>query len=115
MTAFHEFLRSRLAGGGFSTDDVLASFLPLARQVVDAHAAGRVAPLDGVSALHVEGSRIWFHDDALERPSGAPAELRRLDRPAGTVEVLSNGGERSTSSAPGSASRIWRLAGATSR
>ncbi len=90
MTSFHEFLRSRLAGGGFSTGDVLASFLPLARQVVDAHATGRVAPLDGVSALHVEGSRIWFHDDALERPSGAPAELRRLDRPAGTVEVLSD-------------------------
>jgi predicted DNA-binding WGR domain protein len=90
MTGFHEFLRQRLAAGGFSTGDVLASFLPLARQVVDAHASGRVAPLDGVSALHVEGSRIWFHDDALAAPSSAQAELRRLDRPAGTVEVLSD-------------------------
>jgi len=89
MTPFHEFLRARLAAGGFSTGDVLASFLPLARQVVDAHASGRVAPLDGVAALHVEGSRIWFHDDALRPPSTAPAELRRLDRPPGTVEVLS--------------------------
>ena len=89
MATFHEFLRSRLASGGFSSEDVLASFLPLARQVADAHAAGQVAPLDGVSALHVEGVRIWFHEDRLERPSRAAAELQRLDRPPSGFEVLS--------------------------
>ena len=89
MATFHEFLRSRLASGGFSSEDVLASFLPLARQVADAHAAGQVAPLDGVSALQVEGVRIWFHEDRLERPSRAAAELQRLDRPPSGFEVLS--------------------------
>jgi len=88
VTAFHDFLRQRIAAGGFSTGDVLASFLPLARQVVAAHAAGRVAPLDGVAALHVEGLRLWFHEDQLQAPRHAPAELRRVDRPRGAVEVL---------------------------
>ena len=78
---FHEFLRARLAAGGFSTEDVLASFLPLARQVADAHAAGRVAPLDGVASLRVEGVRIWFHEDHLRSPTRAAAEVQRLDRP----------------------------------
>jgi hypothetical protein len=89
VTSFHEFLRAQLAAGGFSTADVLSSFLPLARQAVDAHAAGRVAPLDGVASLHVEGGRIWFHQDALLGPSRAAAELRRLDRAPAGVEVLS--------------------------
>lgn len=89
MAAFLEFLRARLAAGGFSTEDVLASFLPLARQVAGAHAAGKVAPLEGVEALQVEGSRIWFHESALRAPLQAAAEVQRLDRPAGAVEVLS--------------------------
>ena len=89
MATFHEFLRSRLAAGGFSTEDALASFLPLARQVADAHAAGRVAPLDGVAALQVEGVRIWFHEDHLRAPTRAAAEVHRLDRPLAGVEVLS--------------------------
>lgn len=89
MSAFLEFLRGRLATGGFSTEDALASFLPLARQVADAHAAGKVAPLDGVGALQVEGVRIWFHESALQAPALAPAELARLERPAAAVEVLS--------------------------
>jgi hypothetical protein len=89
MVTFHEFLRARLAAGGFSTEDVLASFLPLARQVADAHAAGRVAPLDGVAALHVEGVRIWFHEDHLRAPTRAAGEVKRLDPPRAGVEVLS--------------------------
>jgi predicted DNA-binding WGR domain protein len=106
VSAFLEFLRSRLATGGFSTEDVLSSFLPLARQVADAHAAGKVAPLDGVEALQVEGSRIWFHESALRAPLQAAAEVQRLDRPAGALEVLSEhrrtldvdgGGERAHS------------------
>jgi predicted DNA-binding WGR domain protein/very-short-patch-repair endonuclease len=89
VSAFLTFLRARLATGGFSTEDVLSSFLPLARQVADAHAAGKVAPLDGVEALQVEGTRIWFHESALRAPLQAAAEVLRLDRPAGAVEVLS--------------------------
>ena len=90
MTTFHEFLRGRLQHGGFSTEDTLASFLPLARQVAEAHAAGLVGPLDGLSALHVEGVRIWFHDEARREPSRRPQELARVDPPrAGGVEVIS--------------------------
>ncbi|WP_242342062.1 AAA domain-containing protein [Anaeromyxobacter terrae] len=90
MTTFHEFLRARLAAGGFSTEDALASFLPLARQVADAHAAGLVAPLDGVAALQVEGARIWFHESLTRKPTRAASEVQRLDRPVGGVEVLSD-------------------------
>ena len=36
MTAFHEYLRTRLETGGFSTEDTLTSFLPLVREVLDA-------------------------------------------------------------------------------
>jgi predicted DNA-binding WGR domain protein len=89
MATFHEFLRARLDAGGFSTDDALASFLPLARQVVEAHAAGVVAPLDGIAALQVEGIRIWFHESTIRKPSRRPSEVQRLDRPRAGVEVLS--------------------------
>jgi hypothetical protein len=90
MTTFHEFLRGRLQHGGFSTEDTLASFLPLARQVAEAHAAGLVAPLDGLSALQVEGVRIWFHDEARREPSRRPEDLALVDPPrAGGWEVIS--------------------------
>jgi hypothetical protein len=51
MSSFQEFLRSCLERGGFSTEDALASFLPLARQVLQDHAKGKVAPLEGVAEL----------------------------------------------------------------
>ena len=61
MQAFLEFLNQRLeGGGGFSTEEVLVAFLPLARQVADLHVRGKVAPLIGVDDLHVEASRIYF-------------------------------------------------------
>ena len=56
MSTFHEYLRTRLETGGFSTEDALASFLPLVREVLEAHAAGRVAPLEGLEALARRGS-----------------------------------------------------------
>jgi hypothetical protein len=74
MTCFHEFLRGRLATGGFATADVLASILPLMRETLEAHAAGKVAPLEGLNALHVEEGRIWF-----ER---AKRQAMRDNRPA---------------------------------
>ena len=90
MATFHDFLRARLERGGFSTEDTLASFLPLGLQVVEAHAAGLVAPLEGLSSLEVEGVRIWFRDDARREPSRRPEWLARLDPPTSSaVEVLS--------------------------
>ena len=60
MSSFHEYLRNRLTAGGFTTEDALGAFLPLVREVLAAHAAGQVAPLEGLDALQVEGGRIWF-------------------------------------------------------
>ena len=88
MTTFHELLLSRLEQGGFSTEEALASFLPLARQVVLEHAAGKVAPLDGVAALHVEGVRIWYHESAAREPARNKSKVVKVDRPVAGVEIL---------------------------
>ena len=55
MTSFHDFLTQRLETGGFSTEDALASFLPLMRETIEAHANGMVAPLEGLESLYVDG------------------------------------------------------------
>lgn len=89
MAGFHEFLLERLEKGGFSTEDAIACFVPLARQVAKAHLAGNVAPLDGVSALGVEGSTLWYPEDKAALPVSNMAKIRQIDRPAGAIEVLS--------------------------
>ena len=60
MQSFERFLSDRLEVSGFSTEDALGCFLPLVRQVIEAHAAGKVAPLAGLEALRVEQNCIWF-------------------------------------------------------
>src|SRR5437868_5523634 len=90
MPTFHEFLLSRFELGGCSTEDALASFLPLARQVAQAHAAGKVAPLDGVTALQVEGVRLWYPEASAKSPTQNTAKLKLLDKPMGAIEVLSS-------------------------
>ena len=67
MSEFHAFLRERLASGGFSTEDTLASFLPLAEDVWDAHQADTVAPLVGLARLKVLGTTIWFENAERRR------------------------------------------------
>ena len=79
MSTFHEHLRARLETGGFSTEDALGSFLPLVREVLEAHAAGRVAPLEGLDALHVDGVRIWFEEARRQEPRNNAAVLRRVE------------------------------------
>ncbi|MBN2295978.1 MAG: WGR domain-containing protein [Pirellulales bacterium] len=90
MTAFHDYLRSRLEAGGFSTEDTVAVFVPLIREVLDAHAVGTVAPLEGLSDLHVDEARIWF-EDAKRLPSrNNAASLRRIEAAnQAAVEILS--------------------------
>ena len=78
MSSFLEYLRARLAAGGFSTDDALNSFLPLVREVLDTHAAGKVAPLEGLDALHVEGVRIWFEEAQRQPLRSQPAAVRAV-------------------------------------
>ncbi|MFT5524133.1 MAG: hypothetical protein ACI9HK_002084, partial [Pirellulaceae bacterium] len=60
MNEFYPFLRQRLDTGGFSTEDTLSSFLPLARETLQAHAAGLVGPFDGLQGLKVDETRVWF-------------------------------------------------------
>jgi hypothetical protein len=45
-----------------ATEDVLSSVLPLVREVIQAHRAGNVAPLEGLADLQVDGIRIWFEE-----------------------------------------------------
>lgn len=89
MTSFHDFLTERNARGGFSTEDALASFLPLARQVIELHSDGFVAPLEGLSQLQVEGNRIWFEQARRLAIRRNDAQLNRvMPRPSGAVEVV---------------------------
>ena len=89
MTAFEEFLTDRLQQGALSTEDVLTSFLPLAREVSDAHAAGFIAPLRGVSDLNVDGVRIWFEESKRAAPQTNDRAIRDIDAPStASVEIM---------------------------
>jgi predicted DNA-binding WGR domain protein len=80
MTNFRDFLHDRLEKGGFTTEDALASFLPLARQVAAAHQANLVAPLVGIAELQVEGVRIFFDENSRRPPSLQTGEIRALEK-----------------------------------
>jgi DNA polymerase III delta prime subunit len=89
MMPFSEYLHQRLEAGGFTTEDTLASVLPLVRQVAAAHAAGLVAPLQGIEAIHVDKNQFWFEHALSRKPEYARARLRELERPEGrAVEVV---------------------------
>ena len=75
---FYQFLTHRLEGGGFTTEDALASFLPLLRETLDAHAADTVAPLVGLDDLRVDGVRIWFEEVRRREVRHNRAVLRRI-------------------------------------
>jgi hypothetical protein len=89
MTTFHEFLCERIEHGGFTTEDALAAFLPLVRQVIAAHEAGLCAPLEGLGALKVDGGRIGFDEKDRCQPRNKLSRVRRMLRPeAKAVEVV---------------------------
>jgi len=89
MNAFADFLTERMEAGGFSTEDVLASALPLLRQVIDAHNARLVAPLQGLNHLRVEGVAIWFEDSARKPVAANFQKIRQLNPPPrGALEVV---------------------------
>jgi hypothetical protein len=88
MATFHEFLLSRLAIGGCSTEDTLASVLPLMHQVFETHATGNVAPLEGVAALQVENAQIWYRVADAKSPRKNPDRIRLLDSPPREVDVV---------------------------
>ncbi|HZN61939.1 MAG TPA: hypothetical protein VFC90_05990, partial [Planctomycetota bacterium] len=88
---FLEFLRERIERGAISTEDTLASVLPLVRQTLDVHDAGRVAPFRGVEHLKVEGFRLWF--EAAKSPERQlSARLRDFEKPQSvSLEIFGKG------------------------
>jgi predicted DNA-binding WGR domain protein len=81
MTNFLDFLRHRLVQGGFTTEDALASVLPLVRQTAAAHQAGKVAPLSDVNELHVEGVKIWYEEARTQDVADQSRRVEELDQP----------------------------------
>lgn len=81
-----EFLRGR--GGALPTDDVLASLLPLFRQVQAIHAQGRVAPLEGIDHLLVDGNRVYFENVHAREPRHAPEAVTRIEGRATAFDVI---------------------------
>lgn len=76
---FLKFLEAGSAKGGFETDDVLAAILPLMKQVLAAHEAGLVAPLDGIQDLtFTEAAQLMF----------APAKVNSPEKNTRKVEDL---------------------------
>jgi predicted DNA-binding WGR domain protein len=80
MMNFRDFLHDRLEKGGFTTEDALASFLPLVREVAAAHRANLVAPLVGIAELQVEGVRIFFDENLRRPPSLQIGAIRALEK-----------------------------------
>lgn len=80
MNTFTDFLNQRLETTGFTTEDALAGFLPLLRQVASAHRVGMVAPLQGINAIQVENGRLWFEESLLRRPVLETNKLRELEK-----------------------------------
>jgi hypothetical protein len=86
---FQDFLQNWIAEESVSTEDVFSCFIPLAREVIEAHRADRVAPLEGLQALNVENGRIWFPEDQRQPLRQNLTEIARLERAAQySVEVL---------------------------
>lgn len=83
--SFLEFLRGR---GAFTTDDALATLLPLFRQVAEVHAAGRVAPLEGVADLRVEGYRVYFEAAAARLPRLEDDRVRKVEGRDSALDVV---------------------------
>lgn len=87
---FLKFFEAAQAKGGFETDDVLSALLPLMKQVLAAHAAGLVAPLDGIQDLvPAEQGHLMFAPAAVSSPEKNTAKIEALQSPVSqAVEVV---------------------------
>ncbi len=88
---FLEFLERGVDRGGFETDDVLASVLPLARAVAALHAGNRVAPLQGLAHVRVGDDGALSFDPAQARsPESNPSAIDKIQQPASrAIDVVS--------------------------
>lgn len=112
MTALQEFLRARREADVLSTEDTLACFLPLARQVLEAHENGRVAPLRGLDDLQVEGACIWFENARRMEVKINEQLIRSLDPPPQGIEIVDQS-ERVVDAELGIVTSRSRLIGST--
>ena len=87
---FLQFLEIGVAKGGFETDDILAALLPLMKQVVAAHEAGLVAPLDGLRDVRVtDAGHLMFAPAKVNSPKKVTAKVETLQVPVSeAVEVI---------------------------
>ncbi|QDT13549.1 AAA domain-containing protein [Planctomycetes bacterium K23_9] len=61
-----QLIDTALADSGLPTDDVVSALLPLIRQAIDAHAHGKVAPLQGIERLKVDSGHLFFNQSDLQ-------------------------------------------------
>lgn len=103
-----EYLRSDAVREGLGPDDVLASFLPLARETQRTHAGGQVAPLEGLECLKLTGARIGFEDASRLQPRDAAEQLRLIEATSlASVEVMEE--RRRTAESTEEGQRLARL------
>ena len=92
---------------GLATDDVLASLLPLFRQVAGCHEAGFVAPLRGIDALVADDQRQVSFDPALaQQPGRADGAIAAAERVEPTAVELTGQGEPAAEPDPAPDSRV---------
>lgn len=60
VSTIDAMLDAAIADGGLPTDDVLVAIVSLIRQCIDTHAAGHVAPLEGLASLRVNAGHLFF-------------------------------------------------------
>lgn len=87
---FLNFLEAGLAKGGFEADDVLAALLPLMKQVLAAHEAGLVAPLEGIQDLLLtEEGHLTFAPAQVGPPQKNAAKVEACQSPVSqAIEVV---------------------------
>ena len=80
---FLKFLEAGIAKGGFETDDVLATLLPLMKQTLAAHGSGLVAPLNGIANLSMSADgHLTFPPTKAGPPEKNSAKVEALQSPA---------------------------------
>src|SRR6266481_8190951 len=87
---FLKFLEIGVTKGGSETDDVLAALLPLMKQVLAAHEAGLVVPLNGIQDLIIaEQGQLIFVPAKVSSPEKNAAKVEALQSPVSrAVEVV---------------------------
>lgn len=78
---FRDHLDEVCRAGGMAADVLVQGLLPLFRQVLQQHEAGRVAPLEGLADLKVMEGRIFFESGKARPPRTATARLGSVDAP----------------------------------